>query len=563
MRIDLQDPGAAAEPARRSRVCIIGAGVAGLVLATRLAARGLTVHLLEGGGRTDEDRSQSLYNAAMAARRHTGTTQGRFRLFGGSSTRWGGQLLPFTPDVYHPPAGAPSTAWPIDNAVLEPYFADVERLMQADALPFDGKDFYSAVRSTDRPPAELLAEDLRLRFSKWAPFAARNLAGTLGEQAAASDRITLFLHANVTEILLSPDGARADAVLVCNYRGERFRFEADEVVLAAGTIETSRLLLLSRSVQPTGIGNAHGRVGCGFHDHISLPLGDLRGGTRDRMLRWFAPFLIRGTTHSAKLEASDALRSRHGLPAVMAHITLAEPEGSGAGVVRDLMRGLQRGDRAAALRRALPQLPGAALGIVRMAWAMKVRRRRHVSAAATVTLRVDSEQPRTTNRITLHPTETDALGLPRAVVDWTVTDDEVLGLLRYALLVQDRMSAAGLSEIDWQPAVHEALKRLREGTGLPADTTDRVRALVSDTYHPMGGTGMGKDPATSIVDADLRVHGVANLSVASAATYPAGGSSNPTFTLMALTLRLADRLAASKPVESGTATEPGAPPSRS
>jgi choline dehydrogenase-like flavoprotein len=58
----------------------------------------------------------------------------------------------------------------------------------------------------------------------------------------------------------------------------------------------------------------------------------------------------------------------------------------------------------------------------------------------------------------------------------------------------------------------------------------------------MGGTAMGVDPRSSVVDPDLRMHGVANLSVASCATYPSGGSSNPTFTLMALTLRLAERL---------------------
>jgi choline dehydrogenase-like flavoprotein len=58
----------------------------------------------------------------------------------------------------------------------------------------------------------------------------------------------------------------------------------------------------------------------------------------------------------------------------------------------------------------------------------------------------------------------------------------------------------------------------------------------------MGGTIMGTHPATSVVDPDLRMHGTPNLSIASCATFPAGGSSNPTFTLMALTLRLAERL---------------------
>jgi choline dehydrogenase-like flavoprotein len=46
-----------------------------------------------------------------------------------------------------------------------------------------------------------------------------------------------------------------------------------------------------------------------------------------------------------------------------------------------------------------------------------------------------------------------------------------------------------------------------------------------------------------VVGPDLRVHALENLYVASCAVYPSGGSSNPTFTMMALTMRLADHLA--------------------
>src|ERR1700710_2940590 len=101
MHIDLDQ----AESGRwfRARFCVVGGGIAGLLLATRLAERGGDVLLLEAGGLDLEDRSQSLYNAEMGANLHTGATEGRFRTFGGSSTRWGGQLLPYTADIFSPP----------------------------------------------------------------------------------------------------------------------------------------------------------------------------------------------------------------------------------------------------------------------------------------------------------------------------------------------------------------------------------------------------------------------------------------------------------------------------
>lgn len=67
-----------------------------------------------------------------------------------------------------------------------------------------------------------------------------------------------------------------------------------------------------------------------------------------------------------------------------------------------------------------------------------------------------------------------------------------------------------------------------------------------DTFHMMGGTRMGADPATSVVDSSLKVHGIENLYVVSCSVFPTGGSSNPTFTMMALALRLADRLQISR-----------------
>ena len=69
---------------------------------------------------------------------------------------------------------------------------------------------------------------------------------------------------------------------------------------------------------------------------------------------------------------------------------------------------------------------------------------------------------------------------------------------------------------------------------------------MSDTYHLMGGTRMAESPVDGVVDPQLRVHGVENLFVASCSVFPTGGSSNPTLTLMQLTLRLAKLLRASR-----------------
>src|SRR6185369_16131038 len=63
-----------------------------------------------------------------------------------------------------------------------------------------------------------------------------------------------------------------------------------------------------------------------------------------------------------------------------------------------------------------------------------------------------------------------------------------------------------------------------------------------DASHHMGGTRMGSDPRTSVVDADLRVHGAENLWIAGSSVFPASGCANPTYTIVALSIRLARHL---------------------
>ncbi len=529
MQIDLESVFAGQAAPYRSQVCIIGGGIAGLVLATSLAKAGIEVHLLEAGGHAAEERSQRLYDADMAAARHAGTTEGRFRQFGGSSTRWGGQLLPYTEDIFTPPAGLPSLAWSLGAEAISRFYPQVEDLLDTDHLPFTADLYRAFGRKIPRDLSD--SQDILLRASKWAPFSRRNLAPTLGEQAIASNKTMVFFHANATELLLAQDGTRIEAILVRDYSGRLSRFEASQYVLASGTIETSRLLLASRSTAPAGVGNESDQVGRGFHDHLSYSAATLTGPARAAMLSWFAPILKRGTTHTAKLEARPALRGRLNLLAVMAHVVIVEPDDSGAAVLRSLLRSMQQGDLRGALANSLPRLPGAAVEIGQLAYNAKIRKRRAVSARATVRLQIDTEQrARPENRIRLasHEGEVDTLGVPRAVVDWRISSDEVYSIRRFAGFLREEFRRIGIGPISW----HQEL----------AAEMDAPLSNISDTYHPMGGTLMGTNRSSSVVDPELRVHGIGNLSVASCATFPAGGSSNPTFTLMALTLRLAARL---------------------
>jgi choline dehydrogenase-like flavoprotein len=227
------------------------------------------------------------------------------------------------------------------------------------------------------------------------------------------------------------------------------------------------------------------------------------------------------------MEATSRLQSERDLLSVMAHIVIQEPDDSGIAAVRNLLVSVQQGKFNQALTTNFgPMLRGVG-DVLRLLWASKITKRRAVSKRAIVRLNIDMEQASNPdNRIRLS-TQRDALGLPKTIVDWRIGDAEYRTAHRFAQIVKEELAHAGFAPLQWMPGLLEGSK--------PA---------MIDTYHPMGGLRMGTDPAASVVDADLKVHGLANLHVASCAVFPSGGSSNPTFTLMALTMRLADHLAA-------------------
>ena len=138
------------------------------------------------------------------------------------------------------------------------------------------------------------------------------------------------------------------------------------------------------------------------------------------------------------------------------------------------------------------------------------------------------QAPNPLSRVTLSP-ERDALGMPRARLDWRLTELDRRSFRAFYEVLGREMGRAGIGRVqmrDWVLAAADSPWPSSLGGG----------------WHHMGTTRMHPDPKQGVVDADCRVHGIANLWVAGAAVYPTAGCVNPTLTLVALTLRLSDHL---------------------
>ena len=235
--------------------------------------------------------------------------------------------------------------------------------------------------------------------------------------------------------------------------------------------------------------------------------------------------------YSVKLEPTDAQMQARRWLNVMGHVAFQIPEALGWMEVRRILRSLQAG------RLDLPSIEEArallrgSVELTRLVLTRFLAKRRRSPDHGAIRLMVDCEQaPNPDSRITLEE-RVDALGMPRARLDWRLTDLEHRTLTEFSQRLAQQFEQAGIG-------------RMRLASALDFDSRDKLGA-VRDIFHHMGTTRMSRTPMEGVTRPDLRCHDVDNLFVAGASVFPTGGIANPTFTALALSLRLADHLKAS------------------
>jgi choline dehydrogenase-like flavoprotein len=513
----------------KGKVCIIGAGIAGLLLAWRLRSLGIRVVVLESGPTEMPDGVDPLNAVIQLAQVYKGADVGRFRGLGGTSTRWGGQLVPMRPEdmAARPYVGIP--AWPIDPEILMRYLPEIEELFCVCSGTYE-QDFLrdcagNGLISCGDP-------DLRLRFSKVLTFKRRNIATLLTDLIRIDVDTEVWLNATVTEFELNRETGRLESVTARDGNGRTLRADAKLFAIAAGAIESTRLLLMLDAENDGRVFDGCIALGRYFHDHISAPLAQLVPTHFHRFNAAFGQRFVGTTMRSTRLELAAPAQVRDRVACAYGHVSMETSSSAGFAILREFLQSRQKtGARIdpRLLTKFIGQIPYfTAVGFWRF-----YHKQLYWSRNAIFQLHVVIEQvPYSGNRIVLS-TKRDALGVPKVGIDWRQRETELQTFRSY------------LSCFDsfWRKRGLENIARLKLFS--PPDELDEnmiLRSRAADIYHPAGSTRMGTNGREAVVDSDLRVFGVSNLWVASTSTFPSLGTANPTLTLMLLTLRLGDHL---------------------
>ena len=511
-------------------VAVVGAGAAGITLARALSARGLEVVLLESGGRDYEARTAALNKGENVGLDYYPLDHARLRFFGGTTAIWGGRCAEFDPIDFERRDWVPHSGWPFGYAEIATWY---ERAWQVFGL--------SAKRPT--------ADDMRRAGVAIPEFAEDELALPLWGFDAMFDRFSLdrsedlvksancriVLHATVREVVADHEGRTVSHLDVGGPDGGRIEVRANDYVLAAGGIENPRILLASKAVVPTGLGNTHDQVGRFFMEHPHARGGRIVEADSWRLFDAFAKRRIGAQTLAPLIAPSSALQKRERL--LNTSLTIA-PRRPASGKEALLMRAyLHQKEKREPTRlgRALWKATKQSVGWLQQRVDPLRPSLLEKLGRLEVALVVRGEQaPNPDSRVMLSD-ERDATGMPRVRLDWRTS-------------ALDVASVRGLVE-----AIGRETARLGLGTVEPAEwladpsgewkTDNLISAHPIGGYHHMGTTRMADDPAQGVTDGWGKVHGIENLHVAGSSLFPTSGWANPTLTIVALALRTADRLA--------------------
>jgi choline dehydrogenase-like flavoprotein len=518
-------------------VLIIGSGASGAAFAWSLAETRMRIVCLEQGDWMDpstypttgmdwEMRALGDFGLSPNGRRRpedypvndaeSPIAASMFNAVGGSTVLYAGHFPRMHPSDFRVRTlDGVADDWPIDYATLEPFYAVNDRMMGVAGLA--GDPAYPP-KELPLPPVPLgkLGQTIAGGFDAlgwhWWPsdsaIATREYDGrapcvNLGpcimgcaQGAKASTDVTYWPKAirsgvelrtrcRVREILLRPDGM-ADGVVYYDAEGVERRQRAEIVVLACNGIGTPRLLLNSRSPRfPDGLANRSGLVGKNLMFH---PYGMVVGVFGDRVEGYKGP-------------TGCGLWSQH----------FYETDPS-----RGFVRGYQF-----EMMRGFGPMQSAMMMMMRgnLPWGAG----HHDAFAAQFDrigglLAICEDLPEEHNRVTLDPDLTDSNGIPAPKIQYQLSENSRRMLEHGVARATEVLDAAGAERVF-------------------AESPMKVAG-----WHLMGTARMGTDPERSVVNEWGRSHDVRNLFVIDGSVFVTAAAVNPTSTIQAVALYVADRI---------------------
>jgi choline dehydrogenase-like flavoprotein len=489
-------------------VCIIGSGPAGISVASKFLGTEVRAVIVESGGSSVESRYQTLNSGVNSGPRFLDVQNSRLRVYGGAGKLWAGVCSPFLADEFERKPYVELSGWPLSKADLNEFYAQA-----ADSLGISYNGFYESdmVGKTFKELAfaefERPNSFLAKRVYQTSSPENRDLSEKLKSKFAKARNIRVLLHSTVTRLKQSAGNAITD-VVIQDLQGREVSMHARYYVLACGALENPRILLASEL--DFGVGNQQRLLGRCFMSHPGVSnVASVFKSSKGICI------VENAVTKNRRVQfgLSSSQRERHGVLCAGLNIVNAPDLSS--------FSTLYSGKIFSDFRNLIRNFS------VQDIYEKRICRKEGRFASSALNLNIALEQePRQSNIVRLDASK-DALGMRRIDVYW-----DNLGPL-------EKKTVETSVKVLAQEVGGSGFGRLRISSSL---VEGDAFAFHDPINHHIGTTRMANSVDHGVVDSNCQVFGISNLFIAGSSVFPTSSVVNPTFTIVALSLRLGDHL---------------------
>jgi choline dehydrogenase-like flavoprotein len=541
-------------------VCIVGSGAGGGMAAYALTQAGARVVMLEAGGEWYASKNSAMMTPAWMSPRRGGSTrirpfgefdacdggwdiegepytvaQGqqfrwwRARMLGGRTNHWGRISLRFGPDDFRGKSkDGLGDDWPISYDDVAPYYDKVDKLIGIfgtnEGLRNHPDGFFQpppkprcyelmVKKASDKLNITCIPSRLSIITQPLPGRAACHYCGqcnrgctaksnfsspdVLVAPAIATGRLTLLTNAMAREVAVGSDGLATGVHYIDKRTGQDRFVRARIVVLAASALESTRILLNSRSSTfPQGLANASGTLGKYITDTTGTDVSGWIPALENHIhhnhdgvggLHVYMPWWLDNTKLDFPRGYHIEVWGGHGAPG----------SGHGGGIHR-----YQGGGYGEQLKADYRRFYGATIGFSGRG----------------------EQIPNADCYCEIDPTTVDKFGIPVLRFYWKWSDHE-------------------LNQVKHMQETFRSLITELGGTTfstMPTRAQNYGIAAGGSIIHELGGTRMGADPSTSVLNANCQAHDCKNLFVADGGPFVSQADKNPTWTILALSWKTAD-----------------------
>ena len=479
-------------------VCVIGTGAVGSYVCSILSSKNFKVCAIDIGNLSNSKKLSQIMSPIYTSEIYGGTESGREFCLGGTSTKWGGVLIPHSVyDFNEEDFSDNMIRW---NKIVKIVYENSEKVLKDLNINSD-LDFFQ--KFNDSAQDCFLQKNNRFKkiISKTLPFQKRNLIRLIN-----SKKVDIFYNCYVNEWHLKNQNSEHVIISSTNLKN-KCSIISKIFIITSGAIESTRILLELDEQHSHKLFSQKSNLGYFLGDHLSVPIAKIREDYK--FLKNYTPEFNKGVMRNSRFVLDS--KDKKNLPNFFAHFVF-DIKNKSFDRLRNIGVKIQKGniDILSLLD------PKVVRYLIRYGYSRYFSKKLYIPKDSKIRLQVDFEQERSIkNHIKLSKTELDSFGRKKLLVDWSIRDRDLDNynkiLAFFNPIIKNNSSFMSKIQIN----------------------KNDFKNKVYDAYHPVGTCTFGNNE-NDVLDNTFKVKNTDNIFSLSTAVLPSAGTANPTFSLLCL-----------------------------